>query len=161
MELVWWALYFKRHFISKSIFLLEFLWLFVYVYWKNTQEKWLLKCFSHGLELKTKKLKSQYRIAILVESKFLKKSQYISYPKYHDSIESGGRCIVPSLVNTHPAVGSHLFCGTQGAVRVSVPCSRAPHRIIEGGESDVHSPHPHLQFLPTRTRNLWITSPTL
>ncbi len=49
-------------------------------------------------------------------------------------------------VNTHThcehtpgAVGSHLCCGTQGAVGGSVPCSRAPRRGFEGGESAVHS----------------------
>ncbi len=41
--------------------------------------------------------------------------------------------------HTHGAVGSHLCCGTQGAVGGSVPCSRAPRRGIEGGENAVHS----------------------
>jgi len=59
-----------------------------------------------------------------------------------------------NTVNTHTrgAVGSHLCCSAQGAVRGSVPCSRAPRRGIEGGESPVHSFH--LQFLPDRDLNL-------
>ncbi len=36
-------------------------------------------------------------------------------------------------------MGTHLYCGAQGAVGGSVPCSRVPHRGIEGGESAVHS----------------------
>ncbi len=41
--------------------------------------------------------------------------------------------------HTSGAVSSYLCCGTRGAVVGSVPCSRAHHRGIEGGESAVHS----------------------
>ncbi len=51
------------------------------------------------------------------------------------------------------ALGSHLCCGARGAVGGSVPCSRAPRRGIEGGESAVNSVPPHLQFLPTQDSN--------
>ncbi len=64
--------------------------------------------FSHGLELKTKIATQQYRIAILVESKFFKKKNVLQFfliaihivsaPKYRDNIKSEGRCIVPSLM---------------------------------------------------------------
>ncbi len=76
----------------------------------------------------------------------------------------------PSKVHTHSsehtpgAVGSHLCCGTWGAVGGSVPCSRAPQSWYWGWrESAVHSlPPPTIPAGPeTRTRNLWITSPTL
>ncbi len=62
-------------------------------------------------------------------------------------------------LNTHPEpVGSHLCCGTRGAVGGSVPCSSA---LKVERALDIHSPH--LQSLPdqTQTRNLWIMSPTL
>ncbi len=50
-----------------------------------------------------------------------------------------------SSEHTPGAAGSHLCCGTRGAVGGSVPCSRAPHRGIEGGQSAVHSlPQLHL-----------------
>ncbi len=74
-----------------------------------------------------------------------------------------GLCIYPSKVHTHSsnhthrehtprAVGSHLYCGARGAVGGSVPCSRALCRVIEGGESAVHS-LPHLQVLLARDSN--------
>ncbi len=83
---------------------------------------------------------------------------------------------LPIQVHTHPpvnththrehtprAVDSHLCCGTRGAVGGSVPCSRAPRRGIEDGESAVHSLPPHLQSLPARDSNSqhFIMSPTL
>ncbi len=45
----------------------------------------------------------------------------------------------PKSTHTHRehtpgAVGSHLCCGTRGAVGGSVPCSRAPQSWYEGGE---------------------------
>ncbi len=58
---------------------------------------------------------------------------------------------------THPgAVGSHLCCGTRGAVGGLVPCSRAPQSCIEGGESSGYSlPPPTIPARPeTRTRNI-------
>ncbi len=69
----------------------------------------------------------------------------------------------PSKVHTHSsehthrehtpgAVGSHLCCGTQGAVGGSVPCSRTPQSWYCGGENAVHS-LPHRQFLPARDSN--------
>ncbi len=83
-------------------------------------------------------------------------------------------CIYPSkwthtAVNTHThtlwthththcehtpgAVGSHLCCGTRGAVGGSVPCSRASRHGIEGGERALYIHSPHLQFLPVRDSN--------
>ncbi len=59
---------------------------------------------------------------------------------------------VHTHIHTRGAVGSHLCCSARGAVRGSEPCSRAPRRGIEGGESPVHSFH--LQFLPDRDSNL-------
>ncbi len=76
----------------------------------------------------------------------------------------------PSKVHTHSsehtpgAVGSHLCCCARGAVGGSVPCSRAPQSWYWGWrESAVHSlPPPTIPAGPeTRTRNLWVTSPTL
>ncbi len=59
--------------------------------------------FPHGLELKTKN--KNCNTAILNRNtctiEILKKIaiHIVSAPKYRDSIESGGRCIVPSLIN--------------------------------------------------------------
>ncbi len=77
--------------------------------------------------------------------------------------------INPSKVHTHSsehtprAVGSRLCCGAWGAVVGLVPCSRAPQswdwRWRERWTFTLPS---YNSFRPeTRTRHLWITSPTL
>ncbi len=62
--------------------------------------------------------------------------------------------------HTPRAVGSHLCCGARGAVGGSVPCSRAPHRCIEGGESAGYSlPSPTIPArlrLKLATFRLWV-----
>ncbi len=76
------------------------------------------KKLKKELQNKRKIATQQYRIAILVESKFLKKNKktiaihIVSAPKYRDSIKSGGRCIVPSLVlATFLGLGTfQLYC---------------------------------------------------
>ncbi len=51
--------------------------------------------------------------------------------------------------HTARAVGSQLSCGARGGVGGSVPCSRAPRRGIEGGESAGHSlPSPTIPARP-------------
>ncbi len=73
-------------------------------------------------------------------------------------------------VNTHThrehtpgAVGSHLCCGARGAVEGSVPCSRASQSWYwRWRECCTFTPPTDNSCRPeTRTRNLWITSPTL
>ncbi len=49
------------------------------------------------------------------------------------------KCKCTHHEHTPGAVGRHLWCGIRGAVGGLVPCSRAPRRGIEGGESAVHS----------------------
>ncbi len=71
-----------------------------------------------------------------------------------------------TAVNTHTVntwVGSHLCCGARGAVEGSVPCSRAPQSWYWGWrERCTFTPPTDNSCRPeTRTRNLWITSPTL
>ncbi len=65
--------------------------------------------------------------------------------------------------HTPGAVGSHLCCGARGAVGGSVPCSRAPQSWYRGWREHwtFTSPTYNSCWLETRTRNLWITSPTL
>ncbi len=80
----------------------------------------------------------------------------------------------PSKVHTHSsehthcehtpgAVGSHLCYGARGAVGGSVPCSRAPSVVVLRVERAlvIHSPTYNSCRPETRTRNFWITSPTL
>ncbi len=76
----------------------------------------------------------------------------------------------PSKVHTHThrehtpgAVGSHLCCSARGAVGGSVPCSRAPQSWYwRRREHCTFTPPTYNSCRPeTRTRNLWITSPTL
>ncbi len=50
-------------------------------------------------------------------------------------------------------MGSHLCCGTRGAVGGLVPCSRAPRLGIDGGERALYIHSPHLQFLLPRDLN--------
>ncbi len=65
--------------------------------------------------------------------------------------------------HTPGAVGSHLCCGARGAVGGSGLAQGHISRGIEGGESAVYSlPIPTIPAGPeTRTRDLWIMSPTL
>ncbi len=65
--------------------------------------------------------------------------------------------------HTPRIVGSHLCCGARGAVWVR--CFAQGH-LSRGIEVEralyIHSPAPNNSCRPeTRTRNLWITSPTL
>ncbi len=66
--------------------------------------KCIILLFFHGLELKTKNKKIATAISNRNTSriKILKKNviYIISAPKYRDSIESGGKCIVTSLVTS-------------------------------------------------------------
>ncbi len=56
--------------------------------------------------------------------------------------------------HTHRAVGSHLCCGTRGAVGGSVPCSRAAKLWYWGWvERALYINSPHLQFLPVQDSN--------
>ncbi len=73
----------------------------------------------------------------------------------------------PSKVHTHSEHTRtlclhHLCCGARGAVGGSVPQEHLSHGI-EGGESAVYAlPPPTIPAGPeTRTRSLWIMSPTL
>ncbi len=79
--------------------------------------------------------------------------------KYGDPYSEFMLCIYPSkcthtAVNTHThrehtpgAVFSHLCCGARGAAVGSVPCSRAPRRVLKVERAlFIHSPH--LQPLP-------------
>ncbi len=67
--------------------------------------------------------------------------------------------------HTPGAVGSHLCHGARGAVVGSVPCSRAPRRGIEDGESTVHSlPPPTIPNglrLEFATFRLWVRLSTI
>ncbi len=109
---------------------------------------------------------------------------HLTHPKCtHTAVNTHTHC-----EHTPGAVGSHLCCGARGAVGGSVPCSRAPQSWYWGGESAgySHPPQPpnhpttqppnHPTTQPTnqptnqptipaghetRTRGLWITSPTL
>ncbi len=65
--------------------------------------------------------------------------------------------------HTPGAVGSHLCCGTQGAVRGLVPCSRTLQSWYwRWREFCTFTPPPTIPAgSETRTRNLWVTSPTL
>ncbi len=103
------------------------------------------------------KYRDIYRIPQISQKKKRSESLLI-WPSPSDPYLELGLCIYPSKVHTHSskhthrAVGSHLYCGARGAVGGSVPCSRALCRVIEGGESAVHS-LPHLQFLLARDSN--------
>ncbi len=70
-----------------------------------------------------------------------------------------------SSEHTPGAVGSHLCCGARGADGGSVPCSRAPQSWYWGWRERCTFTPPHLTYNfcwpGTRTRNLWITSPSL
>ncbi len=65
--------------------------------------------------------------------------------------------------HTPGAVGSHLCCGARGAVGSSVPCSRAPQSWYwEWRERCTFTPPSYNSCWPeSRTRNLWVMSPTL
>ncbi len=78
----------------------------------------------------------------------------------------------PSKVHTHTAVNTHTHPEQWAAIYAAAPGEQLGVRYlaqghlsrgIEGGESAVHSLPP--QTIPagpeTRTRNLWVTSPTL
>ncbi len=104
------------------------------------------------------------------------KHKYIKW-KWHDMTHTRNPCSAfnPSKMHTHSsehththheqtprAVDRHLCFGSRGAAGL-VPCSRAPRRGFEDGESAVHSLPP--QAPPTvsaenetRTHNLWFTS---
>ncbi len=64
---------------------------------------------------------------------------------------------------THTAVGSHLFCGAQGAVGGSVACSRAPQSWYWGWRDccTFTPPTDNSCWPETRNRNLSITSLSL
>ncbi len=105
------------------------------------------------------KYRDIYRIP-QISQKIQTSESLLIWPSPSDPYLELGLCIYPSKVHTHSsnhthrehtprAVGSHLYCGARGAVGGSVPCSRALCRVIEGGESAVHS-LPHLQFLLAR-----------
>ncbi len=88
--------------------------------------------------------------------------------KYGNPYSEFVLCIYPSNVHTHSsehtpgAVGSQC-CGARGAVGGSVSCSRTPQSWYWGWrERCTFTPPTYNSCRPeTRTRNLWITSPTL
>ncbi len=69
-----------------------------------------------------------------------------------------------TLVNTHPEQWAAIYAAAPRE-QLGVRCLAQGHlsHDIKGGESAVHSLHPTYNSCrpETRTRNLWVTSPTL
>ncbi len=63
--------------------------------------------------------------------------------KYGDPYSEFVLCIYPSkcthTMNTHPEQWAAIYAAASGEQLGSLPCSRAPRRGIDGGESTVHS----------------------
>ncbi len=162
MELVWWALYFKRHFISKIIFLLDFLWLFMFTEnWNKTGKitaKIVLFFFLFFFIVTVCILSVSFNFFPWSRVKKIKIATAISnrntcrikiLKKNHNTYRigtqvswSGGRCIVPSLVDIGFSIAilktpslyddlmSTQMAGTQQRMAKNVNLGKIWHHII-------------------------------